>query len=156
MKKEAAIIAFNIGDYILVECRTPKMTKPELRWQGPYVIVTTWTVLVYTVNLAGSTFEADPRYSLEYHASRICLFADSSLDATETLIECTVHDLTFYDAEKIVAWRHSDLEEYSLEFQVKWLGFPSSENTWESEERLVADQRQMVKIIFARCAAETQ
>jgi len=43
---------------------------------------------------------------------------------------------TVYNVEYIVAHRR---RKHKLEFQVKWEGYPSEQNTWEPEENLLGE-----------------
>jgi hypothetical protein len=135
---------FSIGDYVLVGRRTPKAHKLQLHWQGPYVIIGSRSTLVYQVNLVGMLLKADERYSMSVHASRLRMFADKDLDVTKTLVESAVHDLQFYDIEKIAGWRVSD-DTGEIELRIHWLGFEASERTWEPIAQVSKDQGRLVK-----------
>ena len=80
----------------------------------------------------------------EVQASRMRLFADSLLAVTDELIEQSVHDLQWYEIEKFVAIRIDPDDEKLLQLNVKWLGFSTAENTWESLDVIARDRKRLV------------
>ena len=130
---------FHIGEYVLTAHVFPDEND---RWQGPFVIVGTVHALVYAVRLVGHADDA--AYEREVHASRMRLFADSLLAVTDELIEQSVHDLQWYEIEEFVAIRIDPDDEKILQLNVKWLGFSTAENTWESLDVIARDRKRLV------------
>ena len=62
------------------------------------------------------------------HAARMKFYSDSSLNVTERLIDQVAHDDTGYVVEELLDLRRNG---DSFDVLVRWLGFSSSDDTWE-------------------------
>ena len=99
-------------------------TKPI--WVGPYQICRATHRNVYEIR------DSLGRKRIA-HSARLWPYAPPHYQPPENLKKLFLTDLGPLEVDRIVDFKH-DKGEYLL--QIKWLGFPDSDNTWESSDSL--------------------
>lgn len=136
-------INFEVGDFVLVAQREKKDGhKLRVKWRGPYRVLKAESEFVFTVeNLI--THDAQ-----SVHANRLKLYADSSLEMTETSLDPSAYiNPHFNTVEKLLDLHfNEDLSRYEIETQ--WRGFEYEDPTWEPLTILKEDIPKMLNVFL--------
>lgn len=124
-----AITEFADGSFILAQYETGPLTRLHTKWQGPLEVISHRDSEYSLMNIVSKkikTIHASKLRQLIFNPARI-----EPLDiARRDYMECFI--------EKVLAHRGDPAKVSKLWFQVKWLNFNDTYNTWEhwSEIRL--------------------
>ncbi|POM77825.1 LOW QUALITY PROTEIN: Chromodomain containing hypothetical protein [Phytophthora palmivora] len=124
-------VNFSVGDYVLRSRVDKKLHANKLRvmWVGPRR-----GLLFY----CGTS-----SHKMDVHPSRLKLYADSSLEITEELLDHIACQGTLLAVETIVDHRiNSDMKAY--EVKIKWSGLETIEDSWEPMKTMKEDIPQLL------------
>jgi hypothetical protein len=113
---------YPINSYVLLSHPAGDRPKLQTKKKGPFQVVS-FVGPKYVIQdlLSGKNFET--------HISNLSPF---NFDSTRTNpVEVVMHDEQEFIVEDIVGHRGARHRRGSMQFHVKWLGYPDSENTWE-------------------------
>ena len=136
-QRNAKPVNFVVHDYVLVaKARPGPGTKLQFIWQGPYRVSECVLPLVYKVEnlVTGDITQA--------HATRMRLYADSSLNVTADILARAAHG-NEYHLDEFVDLRFNPIDKV-LELLVQWTGFGEEDRTWEQAIFMVEDARPAV------------
>lgn len=135
---------FAIGEFVLITAAVPR-SKLRVRWLGPFRVVATVNEWVYILE----DIVTSRRKTV--HVQRMKLYADSEFQVTEDVRNQAAYDDVTH-VEDIVDWRENDNGD--LELRVRWLGFATSEDSWEPVAALHEDQPLLVERYLQRVQHE--
>ena len=135
---------FHIGEFVLLATRDRSTrSKLDLRWAGPYRIVSTsseWVFQIETI-LTGAVTTA--------HSSRLRFYCDSLLEVSAAVKRHAAKFDAAYEVDEIIGHRvnaSSGVEEMC----VRWAGFEEEDSSWEPLQTLQEDVPALVQAFFAR------
>jgi hypothetical protein len=131
---------FMPGVFVLVASVSPH-SKLTGTWQGPCRVLDEISPWVYTVqHLVTQKKET-------VHICRLRYYCDSGLQVTTSLLNQISYNQARWEIETLLDLKEKDQE---ICVQVKWLGFPSDENTWEPIEQIALDVPRMCEEFLDR------
>jgi hypothetical protein len=111
-------VPFSVGDLVLVKYPNRPPNKLSSKWRGPFRIL---------AQLSHSTFKLQHLASLKecvQHVSMLKLFDASRSDP----VAIAAVDDNEYEVEAIVD--HRGTTKRTLQFKVRWIGYPPSQDSW--------------------------
>jgi hypothetical protein len=121
-KQNPEITHFEVGSYVLVTQRTQPETRMHTLWRGPLRVLSNKKGEYTLLNLI--TLK-----NVKYHMSQLKVFLFDPLHTDPT--DVARRDYLEFFIEEIVDMRGNISSYGALEFEVKWLNYPSESNTWE-------------------------
>ena len=137
-KRISQLTSFEEGEYVMVQyphssMGTTKPNKMMSNWRGPMQVVKREGNNYYLRNLVTKTLETKVVHLLKkYH------FDPQKTNPEEAAL---ADYNQYWVVEEIVNHKGVFKKKSSLSFEVKWLGFDSSQNTWESWEYMRANTK---------------
>jgi hypothetical protein len=140
-------INFEIGDYVLV-AKTQKILKDKLtvRWEGPYMCVGTVDPNIYVVQ---HLLKKD--ITIECHSSRIKLYADRTLNITESILASVMHDSDNVAVVDHIRDIRNNATTGAPELLIHWKGYDDIHDTWEPFDVMQQDIPAMVSSFLKGC-----
>eukprot|EP00924_Labyrinthula_sp_SR-Ha-C_P007692 snap_masked-scaffold_28-processed-gene-0.21-mRNA-1 protein AED:0.99 eAED:0.99 QI:0/-1/0/1/-1/1/1/0/718 len=132
---DLALLQYNVGDWCLLSSRGTlrERDKFALEWLGPVQITETISKNVYKI-------KAFDGKAMEVHGSRLYFYEPSGFVPSEALRKTYVRNFKHLKVAKFGDVKYDpQLAEYVIE--VRWRGFRSEENTWESVQTMYEDVR---------------
>src|SRR6185295_9287263 len=119
------------GDFVMVATPTERIrSKLQARWTGPYRVERFLSDHICEVrNLLDNQITT-------IHIARAMFYDDHSLNITTELKQQMASDSWIYEVEKILDIREKDT---TYEVLIKWKGFETLENSWESIDQIEQD-----------------
>ena len=121
-KQNPDIIHFEVGSYVLVTQRTQPEARMQTLWHGPLRVLSNKKGEYTLLNLI--TLK-----DVKYHMSQLKTFLFNPLHTDPT--DVARRDYLEFFIEEITEMRGNISSYGALEFEVKWLNYPSDSNTWE-------------------------
>ena len=121
-KQNPDITHFEVGSYVLVTQRKQPETRMHTLWRGPLRVLSNKKG-EYTL-LSLITLK-----DVKYHMSQLKTFLFNPLHTDPT--DVARRDYLEFFIEEIIDMRGNISSYGALEFEVKWLNYPSESNTWE-------------------------
>ena len=117
---------YHVGDFVLLK-RTHDTIPAKLQalWLGPYKVVDIPAPQVYKLQ---SLF--DPQLTQEVHHMRLIPFNLRDDVTMSELADLAERDNGEFVVDKVVG--HEGFNKRDIRFLIHWLGYPSSEDTWQS------------------------
>eukprot|EP00924_Labyrinthula_sp_SR-Ha-C_P003686 snap_masked-scaffold_3-processed-gene-2.39-mRNA-1 protein AED:0.48 eAED:0.48 QI:0/-1/0/1/-1/1/1/0/1861 len=133
-------VQYSPGDYILLaeEGTQNAQEKTKLSWLGPYQVIEVVSNNVYEV-------ESITGKRRLVHGSRMWFYSHQKPLGGEKLKALFVHNFSALEVEKLISIRTSEGRRPEYQLRVRWLGFTSKSDTWESLESLYQDIPIMVR-----------
>ena len=132
-RRRTATPNFSTGDYVLVSnVLNVRRNKLQVRWSGPYRIISAKSDYIFTVLdlLSEKTFDC--------HCSRMRFYSDGHLHITEEILKQFAHDGHGFEIADVLNVRFNHrLNDW--EVFIAWAGFESAEHTWEPLSQLLKD-----------------
>jgi hypothetical protein len=136
------------GAYVMV-LGNPR-SKVQLAWTGPAKVVGRPDALHVQVE-----FLSEPGRIQTVHTSRVAFYCDDSLRESPELIEyATFLHAKFYDIDRILRMRHD--KQAGRQFLVSWIGYATSDATWENAFELYRDAPVVVTQFLDSCSSGPQ
>ena len=139
--KVALIPDFTIGCYVLhALVKDKKVSKLQIRWTGPYRIISTPHPQVYVVQHL-----LDLERTFVAHATRLRYYSHEFMNVSTILEDnIKVQDSLRFKLKAIQ--KHRQLRtSLAYEVLVEWLGFSTEENTWEPVENILVESPEILK-----------
>ena len=121
-KQNPEITHFEVGSYVLVTQRTQPETRMHTLWRGPLRVLSNKKGEYTLLNLI--TLK-----NVKYHMSQLKTFLFNPLHTDPT--DVARRDYLEFFIEEIIDMRGNISSYGALEFEVKWLNYPTESNTWE-------------------------
>lgn len=119
-------VNFEIGDFVMVAKRDKKDGhKLRVVWSGPRRVTRAISELVYECEdlITGAHHNI--------HANRLKIYADSSLNVTEDMLDTVEHNDPHMNTVEELLGLQFNVEKEIYEVRIKWRGFDDEDPTWE-------------------------
>ncbi|KAH9118412.1 hypothetical protein LEN26_012113, partial [Aphanomyces euteiches] len=131
-------IRLAVGDYVLVgKVATTFAKKLQVQWLGPRRIVEALSDWVFVVE------DLRDKQQTTHHASRLKIFAPSSLNVTQDLLDHIAYVEGGHIVETLLDCKF-DRDSKRWTVLVKWLGLDIIENSWEPLDVMIEDVPKLV------------
>jgi hypothetical protein len=132
---------YKVGDRVMLttENLTQYGGKLTSKYIGPFTVIDVSPDKTITLDLPAAMKAKHNKFNISkvkpYHPSKLEFPGRQQLDRPPPLI---VDDQEEYEIESIVGKREVrvDRGKYDIEYLVKWYGYPHTESTWESQDKL--------------------
>eukprot|EP00924_Labyrinthula_sp_SR-Ha-C_P004817 augustus_masked-scaffold_1-processed-gene-13.43-mRNA-1 protein AED:0.42 eAED:0.43 QI:0/-1/0/1/-1/1/1/0/622 len=127
-RNRGPMLQFSAGDYVLIsEHGTLNATeKTRLNWMGPYQVLESISENVYIVeSLLGKRRTV--------HGARMWFYSDAQPPNRKQMKKLFVHNFSSLEVENIISLRVTQGRRPRYELEVKWLGFSSTDNTFQNQ-----------------------
>jgi Integrase core domain/Chromo (CHRromatin Organisation MOdifier) domain len=121
------VTQFEVGSYVLAAQRTQPETRMHTLWRGPFRVLSNNKGEYTLLNLI-------TQKDIRYHMSQLKTFLFDPLHTDPT--DVARRDYLEFFIEDIIDMRGQTSSYGTLEFEVKWLNYPSESNTWEPWKNL--------------------
>lgn len=137
------LVSFSVGDFVLRSRVDEKHgNKLQVTWIGPYRVIRADSHSFRVQHLVTGD-------ELDVHASRLKLYADSSLEVTEELLEHVASQGILLAVKELKEHRwNADIGDY--EIRVEWKGLQTIEDSYEPMLSLSKEVRVLVSNYVAR------
>jgi hypothetical protein len=116
------VTVFADGSFVLAQYETGPLTRLHTKWQGPLEVMSHKDSEYTLMNLVSKKIK-------KIHASKLkqFIFDPSRVEP----LDIARRDYMEYFIEKVLAHRGDPLRVSSLWFNIKWLNYDDTHNTWE-------------------------